>query len=220
MDTSNKILGRPIGILALQGDFAAHGLSIEALGQPWVEIRYPRQIMEISGLILPGGESTTLTKLLNQSSFLEEIKSAVRRGMPVYGSCAGAILLSQEVIGNETATLGLIRAGKLRLLAVPSPERNPVVPDVPTAKEQGFDAVQELFRGLSVPKGTPEAIKAKLTDAMVKAANSEAFMALGTKKGFTVQTMNEADFNAMLEAEDAKVVSVMRKAGLYQSKSK
>jgi 5'-phosphate synthase pdxT subunit len=108
MNTKNRTLSKPIGVLALQGDFAAHGLSIEALGQPWVEIKYPEQVREISGLILPGGESTTLTKLLNQNSFMEEIISAARRGMPVYGSCAGAILLSQEVIGNDTATLGLM----------------------------------------------------------------------------------------------------------------
>jgi 5'-phosphate synthase pdxT subunit len=108
MTAEKRALSRPIGILALQGDFAAHGLSIEALGQPWVEIRYPRQLKDVSGLILPGGESTTLTKLLKQNSFLEDIISAARGGMPVYGSCAGAILLSQEVIGNETATLGLM----------------------------------------------------------------------------------------------------------------
>jgi len=143
--------------------------------------------------------------------------------LPVGVKRRNATVLSGEadaMNGPLTATLGLIRAGKLRLLAVPSPKRNPVVPDVPTAKEQGFDAVQELFRGLSVPKGTPDAIKAKLTDAMGKAANSKAFLALAGKKGFTVETMDETDFNAMLEVEDAKVVSVMRKAGLYQSKSK
>jgi 5'-phosphate synthase pdxT subunit len=110
MKHEDKTLSRPIGILALQGDFAAHGLAIEALGQLWTEIRYPEQIDDISGLILPGGESTTLTKLLRQSSFLETIVSAARAGMPVYGSCAGAILLSQEVEGNDTATLGLIDA--------------------------------------------------------------------------------------------------------------
>lgn len=99
---------RPIGVLALQGDFAAHGRAIEAVDRPWTEIRYPEQIEGISGLIIPGGESTTLTKLLSQGSFSEKIVSAARGGMPIYGSCAGAILLSQEVIGNGTVPLGLI----------------------------------------------------------------------------------------------------------------
>lgn len=99
---------RPVGILALQGDFAAHGTAVESLGQPWIEIRYPEQIDGVSGLILPGGESTTLTKLLGGNSFIDKIVSVARSGTPVYGSCAGAILLSQEVIGNDTATLGLI----------------------------------------------------------------------------------------------------------------
>jgi 5'-phosphate synthase pdxT subunit len=108
MTAEKRALSRPIGVLALQGDFAAHGRTIEALDQPWIEIKYPEQLKDVSGLILPGGESTTLTKLLRENFFLEPIVSASCAGMPVYGSCAGAILLSKEVIGNDTATLGLI----------------------------------------------------------------------------------------------------------------
>lgn len=139
--------------------------------------------------------------------------------LPVGVKRRNATVLSGEAHAMN-APLTAIRAGKIRLLAVPSAERNPVVPDVPTAKEQGFDAVQDLFRGLSVPKGTSDEIKAKLSDAMVQAANSKPFMDLATKKGFTVKTMNIDEFEKMLEAEDAKVVAIMRKAGLYQSKAK
>jgi len=108
MSAKTRPLRRPIGVLALQGDFAAHGRAIAALGRTCVEIRYPEQIESISGLIIPGGESSTLTKLMAQDSFAEKIVSAARGGMPVYGSCAGAILLSREVIGNGTVPLGLI----------------------------------------------------------------------------------------------------------------
>ena len=143
--------------------------------------------------------------------------------LPVGVKRRNATVLSGEADAMNaplTATLNLARAGKLRMLALPSAKRNSVVPDVPTAKEQGFDAEQDLFRGLSVPKGTPEAIKAKLSDAMIKAANSKPFLALATKKGFTVETLSLDEFDEMLEREDAKIVSVMQKAGLYQSKAK
>lgn len=73
-----------------------------------MEIRYPGQIQDISGLILPGGESTTVAKLLSEDSFSEAIVSADRRGMPVYGSCAGAILLAEGMACNRHGTLALM----------------------------------------------------------------------------------------------------------------
>ena len=142
--------------------------------------------------------------------------------LPVGVKRRNATVLSGEadaMNGPLTASLNLARAGKIRLLAVPSVKRNPVIPDVPTAREQGFDAVMDLFRGLSVPKGTPADIKARLSDAMVQAANSEKFLALAGKKGFTVETLTLGNFDSMMEAEDAKVVAIMQKAGLYQSKA-
>jgi 5'-phosphate synthase pdxT subunit len=101
-------LGRPIGVLALQGDFAAHGAALDAVGQPWAEVRYAEEVREISALILPGGESTTVTKLLSRSAFSDAIISRARDGMPVYGTCAGAILLAREVIGNGSGALSLM----------------------------------------------------------------------------------------------------------------
>jgi 5'-phosphate synthase pdxT subunit len=101
-------LERPIGVLALQGDFAAHGAVLDAVGQPWAEIRYPDELRNVSGLILPGGESTTVTKLLSRSAFSQAIISRARAGMPVYGTCAGAILLAREVTGNGAGTLPLM----------------------------------------------------------------------------------------------------------------
>ncbi|MES9846307.1 MAG: tripartite tricarboxylate transporter substrate binding protein [Candidatus Sedimenticola sp. PURPLELP] len=143
--------------------------------------------------------------------------------LPVGVKRRNATVLSGEAHaqnGPLTASLNLSRAGKLRLLAVPSSKRNPVIPDVPTAKELGFDAEVDLFRSLSVPKGTPADIKQKLADVMVQAANSKPFLALASKKGFTVEPLTLKDFDEMLQAEDAKVVSIMKKAGLYQSKAK
>lgn len=141
--------------------------------------------------------------------------------LPVGIKRRNASVLSGEadaMIAPLTGAVNLTKAGKLKLLAVPTEQRNPVIPDVPTAKELGYNAVLDLFRGLSVPKGTPPEVKAKLADAMAKAAKSEAFMALAAKKGFTVDPIGSADFESLLHVEDAKVKGIMDGAGLYQSK--
>jgi len=143
--------------------------------------------------------------------------------LPVGIKRRNASVLSGEadaMIAPLTGAVRLAKAGKLRLLALPTAERNKVVPDVPTARELGYDAVLDLFRGLSVPKDTPAAVKAKLADAMAKAAKSEAFMALAKQKGFTVDPLPVEQFEALLNKEDAKVNGIMKSAGLYQSKVK
>ncbi len=122
------------------------------------------------------------------------------------------------MIAPLTGAVNLTKAGKLKILLMPTAERNPLFPDVPTAKELGYNAVLDLFRGLSVPKGTPDAIKDKLADAMAKAAKSEAFMSLAKKKGFTVAPMGHKEFSAFLAVEDGKVKAIFKSAGLYRAK--
>ncbi len=141
--------------------------------------------------------------------------------LPVGIKRRNASVLSGEadaMLAPLTGALNLAKAGKIRLLAIPSAERNAVIGDVPTAAELGFKAELDLFRGLSVPKGTPEAVKAKLAEAMTAAAKSDAFMALAANKGFTVAPLAPAEFEALLASEDAKVKAIMQGAGLYQSK--
>lgn len=108
MAQEQRRLSRPIGVLALQGDFAAHGRAVEAAGQPWTEVKYPEGLRNVSALIIPGGESTTLMKFLSGSPISEEIVSLAHRGVPVYGSCAGAILLASEIMGERNSALGLM----------------------------------------------------------------------------------------------------------------
>lgn len=126
---------------------------------------------------------------------------------------------ADAMIAPLTGALKLTKAGKLRILASLSAERNPVIPDVPTAKELGYDVVLNLFRGLTVAKGTPDEIKDKLADAMMKAAKSEAFMELAGNVGFTVAPMGHKEFSAFLSEEDAKIKGIFESAGLYKSKS-
>lgn len=143
--------------------------------------------------------------------------------LPVGIKRRNASVLSGEAHAMAAPLTGAVRlnkAGKMRILAVISAKRNPAIADVPTAKEVGFDAQLDLFRGLSVPKGTPDSIKKKLGDAMAKAAKSKAFMALAKKKGFTVDPIMSAEFSKLLAAEDKRVKGIMKSAGLYQSKAK
>ena len=89
-----------IGILALQGDFAEHKLALERTGAEAVEVRLPHQLESLDGLIIPGGESTTLRKLADAYGLREPLrKCAIEH--PTWGTCAGAILLAREIEGQE-----------------------------------------------------------------------------------------------------------------------
>ena len=118
-----------------------------------------------------------------------------------------------------TGALNLFKAKKIRLLSHLSGARNAVIPDVPPMKELGYDVELDLFRGLSVPKGTPAAVKSKLTEAMVQAARSEAFMDLAEKSGFTVAPMEAARFETYLEKNGKIIQAIMQAAGLDQAKT-
>jgi 5'-phosphate synthase pdxT subunit len=99
-----------IGVLALQGDFAAHATALERSGAEVSEIRRCAELDRIDGLILPGGESTTLLNLMADEPWFDALRSFHARGGWILGTCAGAILLSREVSGPAQASLGLLDA--------------------------------------------------------------------------------------------------------------
>jgi 5'-phosphate synthase pdxT subunit len=86
-----------VGVLALQGAFAAHAAILRSLGAAVVEVRTPAQLEAVDALVLPGGESTTMSMLLERSAMLEPLRARVAGGMPVFGTCAGMILLAAEI---------------------------------------------------------------------------------------------------------------------------
>jgi 5'-phosphate synthase pdxT subunit len=90
-----------IGVLALQGDVREHVRALTEVGATPVAVRRPEELAEIDGLILPGGESTTIGKLLALFELLEPLRAAVKTGLPVFGSCAGMILLADEVLDGR-----------------------------------------------------------------------------------------------------------------------
>jgi 5'-phosphate synthase pdxT subunit len=97
-----------IGVLALQGDFGLHRKALDRLGLESVEVRLPRQLDQVAGLIMPGGESTTLLKLLDEWDFVPALEKFHAAGKPIMGTCAGLILLARDVESPRQASLGLI----------------------------------------------------------------------------------------------------------------
>jgi 5'-phosphate synthase pdxT subunit len=95
-----------VGVLALQGDFREHLFALEECGVNASIVRRPSELAAVDALVLPGGESTAIAKLARSFEMLEPLKSRIASGMPVYGSCAGMILLADRVldaaIGQET----------------------------------------------------------------------------------------------------------------------
>ena len=87
-----------VGVLALQGDFREHLLSLENCGVTGLAVKRHDEISQVDALIIPGGESTTISKLAKTFGLFELIRDRISSGMPVYGSCAGMILLSREII--------------------------------------------------------------------------------------------------------------------------
>lgn len=100
--------GSTIGVLAIQGDFAAHARALERVGVRAAEVRRAVDLENIDGLIIPGGESTTMLKLIAEADLGRSITAFAREGKPVFGTCAGTILLAREVHNPRQDSLGLI----------------------------------------------------------------------------------------------------------------
>lgn len=97
-----------IGILAIQGDFEAHARVLEKLGVEVVYVRTPDDLRNVSGVILPGGESTTHMKLLAETGLDEALEKMAAGGGALFGTCAGAIVLARDVKAPEQKSLGLL----------------------------------------------------------------------------------------------------------------
>ena len=90
-----------VGVLALQGDVREHERALGEAGAVPVRVRRPAELAAVDGLVLPGGESTTIGRLARVFGLLEPLRRAVADGLPVYGSCAGMVLLAREVLDGE-----------------------------------------------------------------------------------------------------------------------
>ena len=97
-----------IGILAVQGDVREHATALREVGAEPVEVRLPRDLIGLAGLILPGGESTTMRKLIDLYGLREPIVALAKAGAPIYGTCAGMILLADRIADGDEPVLRLL----------------------------------------------------------------------------------------------------------------
>lgn len=97
-----------VGVLALQGDFLEHRQMLERLGVDAPEVRLPHQLDEIDGLIIPGGESTTIVQLMDIYKFRDVLRKKAEAGMPVWGTCAGMIVLADRLTDSRPEPLHLM----------------------------------------------------------------------------------------------------------------
>ena len=95
-------MSRVVGVLALQGAFEAHQHVLHELGLETVQVRTPAELELVDALVMPGGESTTMSHLLVTSGLFESIDERLKQGMPVFGTCAGMILLAREVLDGRS----------------------------------------------------------------------------------------------------------------------
>ena len=109
MDTALKI-----GVLAVQGDFAEHIAALRRLGVDWVEVRLPEHLAGVDGLIIPGGESTTLSRLMSIYQLREPVAAMAAEGRAIWGTCAGMIMLAEEITEADPQPLQLMDIGVRR----------------------------------------------------------------------------------------------------------
>ena len=103
-----------IGVLAVQGDFIEHIAILRKLGVDGREVRLPEQLEELDGLIIPGGESTTLSRLMSIYNLREPVARMARQGKTVWGTCAGMIMMAQEITEQDPVPLQLMDIGVQR----------------------------------------------------------------------------------------------------------
>ena len=101
------MIGRPhVGVLAVQGAFVEHEAALRAVGADTRQVRVPEQLDGLDGLVLPGGESTTFGLVAERSGLLDRLRQVIAAGMPVFGTCAGMIMLARETTAGGQALIG------------------------------------------------------------------------------------------------------------------
>jgi 5'-phosphate synthase pdxT subunit len=97
-----------IGVLALQGDFAEHIDALHRLGANAFPVRLPAELEGVGGLVIPGGESTTIGKLMKDYQLVDDLNRLINEGIPVLGTCAGMVLLAKRISAMDQESLGAI----------------------------------------------------------------------------------------------------------------
>ncbi|HEY9179381.1 MAG TPA: pyridoxal 5'-phosphate synthase glutaminase subunit PdxT [Candidatus Baltobacteraceae bacterium] len=130
-----------IGVLALQGDVVEHVAAVQRAGGDAIEVKRPQDLARVDGLIIPGGESTTVMKLLDRFALAAPIVERVRAGMPIWGTCMGMIVIAREVVALAQPSLDLIDISVRRNAFGRQNESAEVELRVPSLGETPFPAI-------------------------------------------------------------------------------
>jgi 5'-phosphate synthase pdxT subunit len=203
-----------IGVLALQGGFTEHIAVLRGLDVDACEVRRAQQLGGLDGLILPGGESTTIGKLAAAYELIEPIREMARRGVLLWGTCAGMVLLSREVGGLDQPLIGVLDIVVRRNAfgrQVDSFEVDLVVPALETCGSQG----DRPFRGVFIRAPVVEAVGkgvevlAMLEDGVAVAVRQGNCLATAFHPELTDDTRFHRYFVEMIESKEALLCSEM-----------
>jgi len=165
-----------IGVLALQGAFAEHLAILRQLGVETVPVRLPRELVGLDGLIIPGGESTSIAKLILGDGLAAKIKKQAEDGLPVFGTCAGMILLANDVSDSTVPSLGLLKVKVRRNAFGRQRDSFETELEIPALGEKPFPGV--FIRAPIIEKANSGVeILATLTDGTIVAVRQDNIVA-------------------------------------------
>jgi 5'-phosphate synthase pdxT subunit len=184
MSLSGNRQDMKVGVLALQGTFIEHSDILRQLGVEAPPIRLPRELDTLDGLIIPGGESTTMLRLMVSFRLIQPIREMARDGLPIWGTCAGMVLLAKSISNYEMETLGLMDM-KIRRNAFGSQiDSFEADLEIPAVGEEPFHAV--FIRAPIVKEAEPGVkILSCLPDSTIVAARQNRLLACAFHPEFT-----------------------------------
>ena len=130
-----------VGVLAIQGDFLEHRKMLSNIGVDSIEIRLPRQLDDVDGLIIPGGESTSIVQMIDIYQFRSSMIDHINQGMPVWGTCAGMIVLAADITDDRPKPMGIIDITVSRNAYGRQVDSFEAVVDIPKLGETPFNAI-------------------------------------------------------------------------------
>ena len=190
-----------IGVLALQGAFREHLDTLDAIGVEGVRVREPKDLDGVSGLILPGGESTTMRQLIDRWGLQGPILDLAERGAPLFGTCAGMIVLSRDIEGGEAPVLPLLDVTVERNAFGRQLDSFETTLDIPVIGAEPFPAV--FIRAPLVDEVGPEVdVLARLEDGRIVAVQQGTMLATAFHPELTGDSRLHRHFLRMLPSQE------------------
>jgi 5'-phosphate synthase pdxT subunit len=184
MSLSGNRQDMKVGVLALQGTFIEHIDIMRQLGVEAPPIRLPNELDSLDGLIIPGGESTTMLRLMESFRLIQPIRELARDGLPIWGTCAGMVLLAKSVSNYEMETLGLMDMQIRRNAFGSQIDSFEVDLEIPLVGEEPFHAV--FIRAPVIKEAEPGVkILSRLPDGIIVAARQNRLLACAFHPEFT-----------------------------------